>query len=433
MKVLFVSGELIAGDLAYRLKQEGCEVKLFIEDESRKDCFDGMVEKTDDWKKELEWVGKDGLIIFDDVGYGKIQDELRRDGYNVFGGCEEGDRLEKDREFGQEILKLHGVCIETSKNFSDINDALQYLVKHKAKWVVKQNSHQSSLAYVGSMKDGSDVASVLKSYNKYNENDSIRVITLQKKIDGIEVATGRYFNGKDWIGPICINFEHKPLFYKDIGPLTGEMGTLAWYEEDENNRIFKETLAKIKPYLEKINFKGYADINCIATKNRIVPLEATMRFGCPTNHLQSEIQTSFWKDLLLAIAQGENYKLKFKKGYSVVVSIAIPPFPYKAISADYYLKDVDILFKKKLSKKEWDRIHFEEVSLKEEKKKQYYISGSNGYILYITGFGRTPEKARKQVYSLVNKIVIPKMFYRTDIGAKFLETDKKLLKKWGWL
>jgi hypothetical protein len=49
---LFVSGELIAGDLAYRLKKEGCDVKLYIEDKSRRDCFDGMVKKTKDWRKE---------------------------------------------------------------------------------------------------------------------------------------------------------------------------------------------------------------------------------------------------------------------------------------------------------------------------------------------------------------------------------------------
>ena len=74
MRVLFVSGELIAVDLCLRLKQEGCKVKLFIEDKSRYDCLDGMVEKTDDWEKELKWVGKNGLIVFDDVGYGEIQD-----------------------------------------------------------------------------------------------------------------------------------------------------------------------------------------------------------------------------------------------------------------------------------------------------------------------------------------------------------------------
>jgi hypothetical protein len=57
-------------------KKEGGAVRLFIEDESRKDCLDNMVEITTDWEKELNWVRKDGLIVFDDVGYRKIQVEL---------------------------------------------------------------------------------------------------------------------------------------------------------------------------------------------------------------------------------------------------------------------------------------------------------------------------------------------------------------------
>lgn len=43
------------------------------------------------------------------------------------------------------------------------------------------------------------------------------------------------------------------------------------------------------------------------------------------------------------------------------------------------------------------------------------------------------HQARKQAYDLIDEIVIPKMFYRTDIGLNFLERDKRLLKKWGWI
>lgn len=434
MRVLFISGELIAGDLAYRLKQEGCDVRLYIKDKSRRDCFENMLEKTDDWHDELRWVGKQGLIVFDDIGYGKTQDELRRDGYLVVGGSQGGDRLEKDRVFGQEIFKTSGIPTEETRNFSDIGESLKFLKRNKSNWVLKQNCHKSSLAYVGSMDDGSDVISVLKSYNKYNNDDAIDVISLQKKIDGVEVATGRYFNGNDWVGPVFINFEHKPLCYKDIGPLTGEMGTLGWYEDGDKNKIFQETLAKIKPYLQKVDYRGYADINCIVTKERAYPLEATMRFGCPTNQLQSEVQISHWKDLLLALAKGENFNLKYKKEYGIVVCISIPPFPYKSISSDYYLKDVDILFKKKLTKEEMNRIHFEEISARKKNGNgKYYIAGNNGYIVYITGSGETVQKAREQAYSLIDKVVIPKMIYRTDIGERFIEKDQNLLEIWGWI
>ena len=434
-RVLFVSGELIAGDLCYRLKQEGCDVRLFIEDESRKDCFDGMVEKVDDWKKELEWVGRDGLIVFDDIGYGKDQDDLRKKGYNVFGGGEEGDKLEKDREFCQQVLELHGIEIEKPKNFSNIEDAVKFIKKNKSKWVVKQNLHNGSLAYVGSDNDGEDVINVIESYLKYSKSNALETITLQKRVDGVEVAVGRFFNGNDWNSPILINFEHKPFLNGDIGPLTAEMGTLAFYDNNEKNKLFQSTLAKIKPYLQKIGYKGYIDINTIVNDKRIVPLEITARFGSPTNHLQSEMHISPWKDVLFSTAKGEKINFLSKEKFSLVVSVAIPPFPYdsSSIGNSYYLKNVDILFREKISKKEWSQIHFEEVSLRKNAKKKYYIAGNNGYILFITGTGKTVEEARESIYNLIKKIIIPKMMYRTDIGIKFIDRDQKLLKKWGWI
>ena len=434
MRVLFISGEMIAADLAYRLKLEGCDVKLFIEDESRKDCFENMVEKTDNWKKELNWVGKDGLIVFDDVGYGKEQDNLRKKGFTVFGGCEKGDRLEKDREFAQSIFKSYGMEIEESKDFDKADDAIEYIKKNKSKWVVKQNSHDGALAYVGSSDDGSDVASVIKSYGKYNKSSAIKILSLQKKIEGVEIAIARFFNGNDWNGPIFVSFEHKPFLNEDIGPLTAEMGTLAWYDNNENNKIFQATLAKIKPYLKEIGYRGYVDINNIVNGDRIIPLEATTRFGSPTNHLQSGMHISSWQDILLSTAKGKKTKFLFKDGFSVVISIAIPPFPYKSPPSQncYYLKDVNILFKEKLTAEEQARIHFEEVSMRKNED-QYYVAGNNGYILFVTGAGQIVEKARADAYNLVKKIIIPKMMYRTDIGIKFIKRDRELLKKWGWI
>ena len=54
MRVLFISSRnIIAADLARLIKQEGNEVKLYIDDKDRKLNLDNMVEKTSDWKKEL--------------------------------------------------------------------------------------------------------------------------------------------------------------------------------------------------------------------------------------------------------------------------------------------------------------------------------------------------------------------------------------------
>jgi len=434
MRVLFVSGELIAGDLAYRLKNEGCDVKLYIKGKELKNCFDGMVKKTDDWRKELDWVGKRGLIVFDDVSYGKIQDDLRKKGYNVVGGSGGGDKLELDREHGQEMLKLVGVVTnDFDTQAFTVDSAIKFVKKQKGEWVVKQNDHNTALNYVGSIADGSDVLGVLENY-KNNFGGSCSV-SLQRRVRGVEIAIGRFFNGKNWVGPSVINFEHKHLNNDDIGPLGGETGTLMWYESDENNKLFQRTLAKIKPELQKIGYKGYIDINCIVDDNDIVyPLEITSRFGSSTVETQSEIQISPWKDFLMAIAKGEDYNLNYKKEYAVNVALTVPPFPYRTSDKNIINSGVNIFFKKDLSKEDLSHIHFENVLVKKVKGSDaYFTEGNLGYVLYITGSGKTVEEAREKVYNIINKIIIPKMFYRTDIGVRFIKKDQQLLKEWGWI
>ncbi|MFZ2778366.1 MAG: phosphoribosylglycinamide synthetase C domain-containing protein [Candidatus Moraniibacteriota bacterium] len=434
MNILFISKDLSGADLCYRLKKEGHNVRLFIEDKVQVHNFDGLVEKTTDWRKDVNWVGKNGLIVFDNSGYGKVQDDLRAEGYSVVGGNQMSDKLEHNRQYGQKILSVCGLNIIPSVNFSCTKEAVKFVEKNKGPWVVKQNGHvNTSFNYVGQLEDGKDVISVLKNYNRNNKKECVS-IDLQKKIRGIEIGIARYFNGNDWVGPIEINLEHKGLFNGELGPKTFEMGTLMWYDEDEKNRLFQETLAKMAPYLKRINFKGDIDIDCIATQKEIFPLEITPRFGWPAMHLQEEIHLSPWGEFLKAVADGKAYDLKYKKGYGIVVLLATPPFPYVVKTRKYYPEGMDILFKKEMSDKEMEHVHFEEVSLRKNKKEtQFCISSKTGFVLHVTGIGKTVGEAREKTYRLIDNIVIPKVFYRTDIGLKFIEKEQKMLQEWGWI
>src|SRR3989344_5981100 len=433
-KILFVSRELIAGDLAYQLKKEGHNVKLFIENKAYKDCFNGIVDKVDDWKRELKWVGKNGLVIFDDVGYGKIQDALREKGYLVIGGSHDGDRLELDREYGQDILKACGVDAFdfVTKSFG-VDVAISFLKKHKGIWALKKNNHDESLTYIGEADDGADLISVLQNY-KMHTNGSYRY-SLQKRVFGIEIAVGRFFNGYDWVGPLVFNIEHKHFGNDDVGPLGGETGTLMWYENDENKKLFQKTLAKLKPHLQKSGYRGYVDINCIvADRDTVYPLEITSRFGSSTNELQSEMHKSPWGEFLLAMAKGESYNLKYKRGFGINVALTVPPFPYITSDKNLSQKGVNFFFKKGFTKENLSHIHFEEVMIEKKRgQDNYYIAGNTGYVLYVTGCGSTVRKAREKVYKIIEKIVIPKVFYRTDIGLRFVRKDHKFLRKWGWI
>ncbi len=432
MNILFISNDLIGGNLAHLLKKEGHNVKLFIEDSGRHENFNNMVIKTYNWKKELTWVGKNGLIVFDDVGYGEIQDDLRKQGYTVFGGSKAGDRLEQDRAFGQKIFKQYGLKTVPLKDFNNIKNAITFVKKNRKAWVIKQNNHHYSkvLNYVGEFDDGRDVIGMLSNYY-HNKKAGAEKISLHQRIRGVEIGVGRYFNGVNWVGPIEYNIEYPRFFPGDIGPMTSEMGTVAWFSDDEKNKLYQDTILKLEPYLKKIKFIGDFEINFIVNETGAYPLEATTRMGSPIIHLHSELNISPWGEFLYAVARGEDYNLKWKKGYGMVVLIAVPPFPYTEKSQKNLLYG-SYIYLDNLDAKDMEHIHFEEVSYNSHKKR-YYISDTRGYILYVTDVNASLKKTQSSVYSMIKNIYIPKMFYRSDIGNSFLEKSKAELKKWGYL
>ena len=81
-KFLFVSHESLSGDLAWKVQNGGHQVKCWIEDAT--DEYDGFLEKVGGhWKDHVDWAD---VIVFDDTGFGKEADTLRKVGKAVVGG-----------------------------------------------------------------------------------------------------------------------------------------------------------------------------------------------------------------------------------------------------------------------------------------------------------------------------------------------------------
>lgn len=87
-----------------------------------------------------------------------------------------------------------------------------------------------------------------------------------------------------------------------------------------------------------------------------------------------------------------------------------------------------------MNEEDLNHFHFEEVSLRKKKGVDTpYVSSRTGSILHITELGDTVEEAREKVYALAGNVLIPKMFYRTDIGVKFAQENRQKLAKWEWI
>jgi phosphoribosylamine--glycine ligase len=422
-KFLFVSIDALIGDLAWAVKKEGHEVRYYIRDPEQKDVCDGFLDKVDDWKEHVEWAD---VIVFDDFGFGEDADRLRKAGKLVVGGTVYTDKLEMDREFGQAEMKSVGINIIPRWNFTNFNEAIDFIEKNPDRYVIKPSGlaqNEKELLFVGQEEDGKDLTEMLERYKK-NWGKQIKVFQIQKFISGVEVAVGAFFNGKEFVYPINVNFEHKKMFPGDIGPSTGEMGTSMFWTN--RSPIFDVTLAKMKDKLAASGYVGYMDINCIANWRGIYPLEFTSRFGYPHISIAMEGVLSEWGAFLHGIAKGEKPELRTKRGFQVGVVVAVPPFPFHdPESFKRYSEDASIIFKKQ----NLDGVHPGDVKFVEN---DWRLAGNSGYALVVTGSGTTMEETRSVAYNRIKNIIIPNMFYRTDIGMRWtIDSDKLLM--WSYL
>ncbi|PIQ81874.1 MAG: phosphoribosylamine--glycine ligase [Candidatus Omnitrophica bacterium CG11_big_fil_rev_8_21_14_0_20_64_10] len=423
-KFLFASLDGLIGDIAWQVAKEGHAVKYGIDHASEKEIADGFVPKADDWRKEVDWAD---IVVFDDVlGQGTHARALRKQGKPVVGGTPYTDRLEDDRSFGQNELKNFGISVIPFEDFQSFDEAIRFIQKSPGRYVIKPSGEAQNikrLLFVGEEEDGQDTIHVLESYKKVYAN-KVKQFQLQKRVAGVEVAVGAFFNGRQFVHPINVNFEHKKLFPGDIGPATGEMGTMMYWSKP--NRIFNATLARMEGKLAGEGYVGYMDLNCMVNHQGIYPLEFTARFGYPTISIQQEGMLTPIGEFLWGLAHGETGEFKTRSGFQIGVRVVVPPYPFEDPKTFEVNSQERVIIFKKDNK---DGLHIEDVKLVDG---EWVVTGTAGVVLVAVGLGQTVKKAQEQAYGRIRNLMIPNMYYRTDIGDRWIE-DADKLHTWGYL
>jgi len=430
-RFLFVSADAaLITDLAWQIHREGHDVKYYIEADSDRDIGDGFVPKTDDWEAEIDWAD---VIVFDDiwvgadVGTGALARELREQGHAVVGGTPNTDRLEDDREYAMTVLEDHGVTTIDHHAFQDFDAGIRFVRDNPAPYVIKplgEVQNVKRLLYVGTEDDGSDVVDVLRAY-KQAWGHRMKGFQLQRRVEGVEIAICGFFDGDRLIDQVNFNFEHKRLFPGNIGPSTGEMGTSMFW--GGHNRLFAETLGRLEDWLAAEGYVGSIDLNCIVNDTGIYPLEFTPRFGYPTIALQEEGLASPTGQFFYDLAHGNDPAVTVHEGYQVGVRVVLPPFPFDDEKTyDENSRNAAIVF----DSESREGIHLEDVK---QVDGQWRVAGENGMPLVVTGRGETMQAARRECYARVDDIVIPNLYYRDDIGERWIDGDGDRLHAWGYL
>jgi phosphoribosylamine--glycine ligase len=424
---LFISRSGFISDLAWRIRQEGHEVRMYIQGRKQRDVGDGFFDKSVRWRSDVKWAS---IIVFDDtLGHGTLAERLRRQGKTVLGGSAWTDRLEDDRAFAQEELHKAGSPTTPHWQCDTVQDAIRVVQDHEGRFVIKPGGpaqEDKRLVFVGDHPKGDDVLQRLRSFQPDEKKRFIQGIHLQRRIEGVEVGVGGFFDGHDFVRPLPLIFESKRLHAGDFGILTGGMGVCVRWGAPTS--IFDQTIARMRDRLAQENYRGFIDLTCMVNADGIYPLEFTARFGYPTLSVLLEgLEKNTVGELFAGLARGQAPEIRIRQPFHVGTRMLMPPYPFKDRGAfRTFSQGVAI----DLPQTDGG-IHIEDVK---RVNGEWQVAGSSGVILTLVGSGRTPQRARREASQILSdfKARNRNAACRNDIGEHWPD-DLDLLRDWGYL
>lgn len=207
------------------------------------------------------------IIVCDNENGGGIVDYLRGNKYKVFGAGSKEAGLELNRHYGQQIVDRYGSGIKLPKTeeFDDYDRVIKYIEENEGEYVIKFDKlRRFAETYVSKDESGRDIKELLENL-KYNIKGVVPKMYLQQKLDGIEFCVGGYFNGKNFVDPLLVNFD-------------GDEGFVVLY--NFKNKKLEDIFKQFESYFYNRGYIGYVDMNFMLDNNgRLWFLEWTIRLG----------------------------------------------------------------------------------------------------------------------------------------------------------
>jgi phosphoribosylamine--glycine ligase len=358
-------------------------------------------------------------------------DALRKQGKCVVGPTKESSLWELNRGTGQEIFEKNGIETIPSEVFSNYDKAIAFIKKNADKRYVSKPSGDADKALSYVSKSPEDMIFMLERWKK---NAKLKgEFIMQEFIPGIEMAVG------GWIGPHgfndywCENFEFKKLMNDDLGPNTGEQGTVVQYVK--KSKLAELVLAPLEEDLIATGHTGYVDVSVIIDEDgNPWPLEFTMRNGYPTFDIQAVLHEGDPAEWLRSLAEGEDAEIIIPNTVATGVVLAIPDYPYSHLTK----KEVCGIPVYGIEERR-ENIHPCEMmmgsaphNIDGKIKDQECLVTAGDYVLVATGTGETVKESAKDAYAVLKGLTVPNSpMFRSDIGKR-LEKQLPELQKHGY-
>lgn len=416
MKILIIDSAGSSLDWALRCQDDGHKVKVFIDPayKGRENIGKGLIERVEDYQPWMRWA--DLVFLTDNTKYIDRMDAWRKEQPAIIAPNRETADWEQNRELGQKIFKKCGIKVPDYKTFSTYDQAIAYVKREDRRFVSKPNIDvDKSLSYVS--KSPEDMLYMLERWKRAQKHK--HPFIMQEFIEGVEMGVGGWFGPGGWNEGWEENFEFKKLMAGDLGVATGEQGTVLRFVR--RSKLAKLVLEPLTEELERVNYIGNIDVNCIIDKDGTPwPLEFTTRPGWPAFQIAQALHEGDHAEWLLALVEGRDARNWRLDTLAIGVVLSVPDYPYSRLTG----KDVTGIPIYGITERLRPHIHPSEIMLAPDVPMGAKLRGpcwatAGDYVLTMSATGETVSAAMRTVQTRLKKLIVSNSpMWRVDIGAR---------------
>jgi phosphoribosylamine--glycine ligase len=342
-----------------------------------------------------------------------LADDLRKEGFVVFGPSAAAAQLEASKSFTKAICAEHGIPTAKYGYFTAPVDALAYARERGAPLVVKADGLAAGKGVVICETLSAAEEAIAACFSGAFGLAGSSVV-IEEKLIGEEASFFAICDGKRAV-PLASAKDYKRAYDGDLGPNTGGMGCISpapMMTDALAARVMREI---VTPTLDAMRdrgtpFQGVLYAGLMITSEGPKLIEYNVRFGDPECQVLMLRLKSDLLPLLFAAAQGDLSEAEpawsDEKAVTVVMAAKGYPGDYEKGSVIRGLNEAGAI----------EGVTVFHAGTKAGAHGELHADG--GRVLNVSAVGRDVAEARSRAYAAVGKIDWPGGFCRSDIGVR---------------
>jgi len=341
-------------------------------------------------------------------------------GLRCFGPTQGAAQLEGSKAFTKDFLARHQIPTGSYGNFTNIDEALDYVRKQGAPIVIKADGLAAGKGVIVAMTLGEAENAVRDMLAGNAFGEAGHRVVIEEFLEGEEASFICMVDGKH-ILPLATSQDHKRVGEGDTGPNTGGMGAYSpapVVTPDVHARIMSEI---IEPTVAGMATEGnpytgflYAGL-MIDNSGAPRVIEYNCRFGDPeTQPILMRLRSDIVALCNAALdGQLDQVTAEWDPRAALGVVLAAGGYPADYAKGDN-ISGLDIAENSDSAK----------VFHAGTTEKDGQITTAGGRVLCAVGLGDTVSSAQERAYTLAKQINWNNMFYRSDIGYRAIAREK---------